>query len=123
MGQESGSGVMRAAGGEGAVGNLATACEPDGGPLRDLIARHLNGIGVYARELRAMLDKLAYKVERSRTALRDGESVDNLYSFFAADLDMVASRLARKCERYEALVDAAYEARHPEAATDCQVIS
>ena len=117
------SGVMRAVGGEGATGNLATSLgEPDGGPLRELIVRHLNGIDLYARELRDMLDKLAFKVARSRTALQDGESVDNLYSFFAADLDMAASRLARKCERYEALVDAAYTTRNPEAATDCQVI-
>ena len=73
--------------------------------LRVLLGNHLAGIDRHAQELRELLAKLTYKTERSRAALRDGESLDNLFSLFACDLDTVASKLARKCERYEALVD------------------
>jgi hypothetical protein len=76
--------------------------------LRAAIAKDLELIEDYAAELFVMVERCRATVSKNIFRIRNGQSVANQASLFASDLDMQASRVARRIDHMQALVEVAY---------------
>lgn len=76
--------------------------------LREAIKRDLELVKEYAEKLRQYAVQCDAIAENNIARLRDGVPAGNLTSFPTTDLDAAASRLARRGDHYQALVEVAY---------------